>query len=269
MSRRKHEQSLEGVYEVDASGDRAEGLTMYPYSTGERRFNSEHSSSIKAAVFGTSRSGKDYTINGAIRLLACKGLRFRHASPISMVNDALAGGKLSEMTMDERRNLIRSVREDIGNMIQSNGGGLFVDEHYSFPERHGGRIISNGYYGEKLPFTRAIGYEERGYEVVFEDGWMADYDLAVYLEIDPDVVLERFRTSEGDKNNPYITTEDIRLWQLFELDRIQTLCNGYNVPLYYIYDHERSGEELAMIVSHHMRYCVNNQNKNQKGIQEV
>lgn len=144
-----------------------------------------------------------------------------------------------------------------------------MDEHFSFPETYGGVVIDNGYYGEKLPSLKDAGLEDRYYDVVFQGSWISDYDLAIYMEIDPEVVLERFRSSEGDKNNPYITKEDIRLWQLFELDRIQHICNLFSVPLYYIYNHEKSGEELSTIVMYHLRRCCNRQKKEPEIVYEV
>ena len=57
---------------------------------------------IKAAVFGTSRSGKDYTIANAQELLMNKGMVFDHISPIKLVHDELNGGKLRGMAEDEK-----------------------------------------------------------------------------------------------------------------------------------------------------------------------
>lgn len=208
---------------------------------------------IRAAIFGTSRSGKDYTIHDAQELLRDKGMDFEHISPIRLVQQGSKGQRLRDMTMDDKNSLVEKVRSIIEE--QTKGASAFIDEHYSFPEKCGGVVIDNGYYGEKLPYYREPGDEGRFYEVVFRDEWIRQYDLAVYMEIDPDVILERFRTSEGDKYNPFITAEDVRLWQLFELERIQYLCNLYGVPLFYIYDHARSGEELSMIVSHHRHRC--------------
>jgi hypothetical protein len=206
---------------------------------------------IRAAIFGTSRSGKDYTINDAQELLRDKGMDFKHVSPIHLVHQELKGQRLRDMTADDKSRLVEKVRSMIEE--QTRGASAFIDEHYSFPEKCGGVVIDNGYYGEKLPYYREPGDEGRLYEVVFCDEWIKQYDLAVYMEIDPDVILERFRTSEGDKYNPFITAEDVRLWQLFELERIQYICNLYKVPLFYIYDHTKSGDEMAMIIFHYLK----------------
>ena len=141
---------------------------------------------LNVAVFGTSRSGKDYTILDASELLSQSGLYFDHISPIKMVNEKLDGRKLSEMQYVEKRWLMDDVRQQIRSFLS--GGNVFVDEHYSFPESYNGKVITNGYYGEKLPSFKAEGLEERIYDVVFREEWIDSYDLVVYLEIDPDII---------------------------------------------------------------------------------
>ncbi len=207
--------------------------------------------SVRVAVFGTSRSGKDYTIRDAAEILAEEGALFTHISPIGMVHEELGGRRLRDMTESEKLGIVSDVRGRMEAILQDDY--VFVDEHYCFPETFGGRRIDNGYYGEKLPYRPEKGDDGRTYEVVFRGEWLEKYDMAVYMDIDPCVILDRFRTSEGDKNNPYATFDDVRLWQVFEMDRVGGLCDEYGIPMYYVYDHRKSGEELAAVVDHHMR----------------
>lgn len=205
---------------------------------------------MRVAVFGTSRSGKDYTIRDATELLQEKGMLFTHISPISMVHEELNGRKLRDLSDDEKNRMVSTVRYRMTDLLQDEY--VFVDEHYCFPETFGEERIDNGYSGEKLPYHLESGSEERAYEVVFNESWLKSYEMVVYMDIDPRVILERFRLSEGVKKNLLATYEDIRLWQTFEIDHIQDLCHSYGVPLYYIYDHKKSGEELAAVVC----YCL-------------
>ncbi len=210
----------------------------------------EDKMSVKVALFGTSRSGKDYTIHDATIELARKGMDFEHISPIKMVRTELKSRKLSNIPDNEKESIIRKVRRAIRT---SDSDYVFVDEHYCFPETYGGVRIDNGYYGEKLPYHNEIGYDDRVYEVVYGRSWISKYDMAVYMEIDPEVIVDRFRTSDGPKKNLFVTTEDVRLWQIFEIEQLQKLCRRFRVPLFYVYNHRDSGKELATIISFYLK----------------
>lgn len=207
--------------------------------------------SLKIAVFGTSRSGKDYTIHDATELLAEEGILLTHLSPIGMVHGELGGRSLRNMSNSEKNDVISTVRNRINDLLQD--GYVIVDEHYCFPETFGGRKIDNGYYGEKLPYRVEQNKGGNRYETVFEARWIKKYDLIIYLDIDPVTILDRFHSSEGDKKNLFATYEDISLWQIFEMERLEDLCNNYHIPMYYVYDPKKSGEELATIISRHLK----------------
>ena len=207
--------------------------------------------SVKVALFGTSRSGKDYTIRDATEILAEKGMLFTHVSPISMVHEELEGRKLRDMEENEKESLVAKVRSRIESMLLDEY--VFVDEHYCFPETFNGVKIDNGYYGEKLPYHTEKDSDGRVYETVFQSDWLKYYDMVVYMDIDPTVILDRFHSSEGEKNNPFATYEDVRLWQLFEIEHVGDLCRNWGIPLYYIYDHQKTGEELATVVTYSLK----------------
>ncbi|MBR4226582.1 MAG: hypothetical protein IKR86_07440 [Candidatus Methanomethylophilaceae archaeon] len=203
--------------------------------------------SARVAVFGTARSGKDHAIVTAMRLLSRRGIRSAHASPVGVLREVLAGEPLAGM--DDTRKA-RAVEEARGLMLRMDTDGvLLADEHYCFPSTYGGRRLGGSYYGEKLPFCLEGGAEGRSYEVVFEDRWMAYYDAAVYMETNPEVVVKRFHESDGGKANWFVTEEDVRLWQLFEIAHIQRLCGARGVPLFYVYGADEEGE-VETIISH-------------------
>ena len=208
--------------------------------------------SVRAAVFGTSRSGKDYTIRDATEILSGRGMFFTHISPISLVHEELNGRYLRDMPDCEKKHIINSVRKRMDFLLEDDY--VFSDEHYCFPRTFGGRRIDNGYYGEKLPYIIERGTNGRLYEVVFDEEWIRKYDLAIYMEIDPHIIQERFRSSEGDKKNNYATYEDIRYWQIYEIKKIREICDRYEKPLYYVYNPSHSGEEIEVIISQFLKY---------------
>lgn len=216
--------------------------------------------SVRVAVFGTSRSGKDYTIRDASETLAEKGMLFAHISPISLVHEELNGRKLRDMPDREKREVVNRVRVRMNNLLKDDY--VFSDEHYCFPRTFGGRKLRNGYYDEKLPYHDERGIGNRIYEVVFEKEWLKKYDLAIYLEIDPHVIVDRFRTSEGIKNNPFATYDDIHSWQMFEIEGVQKMCHEFCIPMYYVYDHNKSDEEVVAIISEYIKRETGNKNKN-------
>ena len=65
---------------------------------------------MRVAVFGTSRSGKDYTIRDATELLEEKKMLFSHISPISMVHEELDGRKLRNLSDEEKDKVVLILR---------------------------------------------------------------------------------------------------------------------------------------------------------------
>ena len=141
----------------------------------------------RVAVFGTSRSGKDYTIKGALKLLGDVP-PIRHVSPIHMVHDELHGASLKTMSQKDKQKLVDKVRDDIDDICLE--VDAVVDEHYCFPVTYGGEVVSNGYTDEKLPYDLVYdAAADRDFEVVFEDFEIRCYDAAVYMDVDPVVIL--------------------------------------------------------------------------------
>ncbi len=83
---------------------------------------------------------------------------------------------------------------------------------------------------------------------------MGEYDLAVYMEIDPSVVSNNLQLSDDHDCNNSMMPVEIRLWQLFELNNIQRLCNDISIPLFYIYDYENTETELDTVLSHYLKH---------------
>ncbi len=83
---------------------------------------------------------------------------------------------------------------------------------------------------------------------------MDEYDLTIYMEIDPVVVSKNLQLSDDPDCNNSMMPVEIRLWQLFELNNIQRLCNDSSIPLFYIYDYANTEMELQLILSHYLKH---------------
>ena len=201
----------------------------------------------RIAVFGISRSGKDYTIEGAVDRLTAAGKRYCHLSMIGTVHDLLKGRKLREMSKMDKLALMDRVHMEMDSI--SLMCSTIVDEHYCFPGTYGGKVIHTDYTEEKLPFREFYDEDlESTYEIVFDESELKKYRLVVFLDIDPEVVLERFRTSEGCKHNDYITLKDVKNWILFEKSNLRLLCRKYGIPFFTLNDPTTSSADLVRII---------------------
>lgn len=198
----------------------------------------------RIAIFGTSRSGKDHTIKGAVPILWSHGKRYGHVSLIGQVHNILDGNKLSHMNEPEKEELMKAVRKEIDDLALKES--IFVDEHYCFPKTYGGKTIHNQYVDEKLPYREVYDKDlDRTYEVVFKDYHLNGYDAVYYLDINSETLLDRFRNSEAEKRNEEITKDDIHSWKQFERFEIQRLCDQKDVPFIRLTDPSTISEELA------------------------
>lgn len=199
---------------------------------------------LRIAVFGISRSGKDYTIEGAVKLLSERRRKFSHVSLIKEVYALLDGRKLSQMGDNEKRALMEEARVNIDS--KSAMSNLIVDEHYSFPHTYGGKVIHNGYVDEKIPFREIYDDElDLLYEVVFDEAELEKYDKVFFLDIEPAIVLDRFRKSEGCKCNNDITLRDVRSWILFEKYNLMSLCSKHRIPFNCLKGSDMTSEQLV------------------------
>lgn len=191
-------------------------------------------------LFGVSRSGKNYTIDDFIGLAKADGVEFIHLSPMDMIRSGLNGHRLRDMSDDEKRILVGKVRNEIDYM--SKNRNVIVDEHYCYPATFGGKKLENGYYDEKLPYDifRRPGYRT-DYEVVFPRFESLKYDLLAVMNLDPRIIVERSRTSEGTKYNPFVTADEIEEWQKAETEGLGLESS---VPIVPITDPLASGIQL-------------------------
>lgn len=188
-------------------------------------------------LFGVSRSGKNYTIDDFIAISRNNGIDFVHLSPMDMIRDRLDGRKLRDMPESEKRMLVNEVRNEIDLVAVDHN--VIVDEHFCYPATFGGKKLENGYYDEKLPYDiLRIPDHRTDYEVVFPRFESRKYDLFAVMCIEPEIIVQRSKTSEGAKYNPYVTAEEIGEWQRVEIEGLEFESN---VPVIPITDPRASG----------------------------
>ena len=206
---------------------------------------------IRVALFGISRSGKNYTIEDFLQLVGNDGLSFIHLSPMDMIRDRLGSRRLKDMPLGDKVDLVNEVRNEIDRICKNNN--VIVDEHYCYPSTFGGKELDNGYFDEKLPHNilKMCGHDT-DYEVVFPDTEYCKYDLFLCMNIDPGIIVERCRTSEGVKRNDEITIEQAKKWQQVEI--MGAFQKGNNIEgLSLIDDPKKSGEQVYRAVSDYLR----------------
>lgn len=200
---------------------------------------------MRVALFGISRSGKNYTIEDFLERARAEGMDFIHLSPMDMIRGRLGSRRLRDMSLEEKTQLVKEVRDEIDRMAEEYN--VIVDEHYCYPSTFGGKRLDNGYFDEKLPhdILKVKGHDS-DYEVVFPRFEYDKYDLILCMDIDPSIIVDRCRTSEGAKRNDDITVEQAERWQQVEVDG--ALREGHTVKGSLITDPKRSGKQVFDVV---------------------
>lgn len=140
---------------------------------------------------------------------------------------------------------------DLARKLYQKGLELIVTEkHYCLPKQYEYR----NYRHLKTDTVHNNTCTSKLYDIIFDEKEMGEYDLAVYMEIDPSVVSNNLQLSDDHDCNNSMMPVEIRLWQLFELNNIQRLCNDISIPLFYIYDYENTETELDTVLSHYLKH---------------
>ncbi|MCL2712548.1 MAG: hypothetical protein FWD37_04670 [Methanomassiliicoccaceae archaeon] len=182
--------------------------------------------SLRVAVFGISRSGKDYSIGKVTEALSDIGLNFVHYPCIPTVRDysfPILNKEFKDTSPREKGRLMEIFRRKISD--RENIPFLIQDEHCCFPATYGGKPLVNDYTKAKFPFEMMKDPDNsRVYEVVLKEEWISNCEMVFYLRPDPSVIKDRMLNSDGPKRNTQITTEDIDLWMKFEIELLSVMC---------------------------------------------
>jgi len=188
-------------------------------------------SSLRVAVFGISRSGKDYTIKKVIETMGALGMNLAHYPGVPTIREyslSVLGKEFVNTTEEEKGCLMDIFRRNIFDRRKT--PFLIQDEHYCYPVLYGGKPLVNEYTAAKFPFKlKKDAGDLREYEVMLEERWIRGCDMIFYLHPDPEEIIERMRNSEGAKRNMQITSEDIFCWMEFEVSSLKEICARYDL----------------------------------------
>jgi len=163
---------------------------------------------MKIAIYGTSRSGKDYLISHVLSHFNEVGISAIHLPGSSTLNGlAMEGyGRNFKQLRESEKHLLREEFTCIVDQADTKHDVVFVDGHYSFPDKD-------------------------GFNVVFTDSDKYCYDHFFYLDTLTELILDNSRNSSCEKKNLEIQPHDIDQWKAYEIKAMQNVCECLNKEL--------------------------------------
>lgn len=158
---------------------------------------------MRIGVYGVSRSGKSYLIDKILQRL-----------PLKSINGSQRLSQISGVKVEEFKNLSdgekRNCRCELINQLREEFpyDDLVIDGHYCFLPKEG-----------------------KEYDVVFTENDLNFYDIFLYLDTPVDIILERFRNSDGFRKNLTITSEEIEDWKEYEIRELRKHCQSQDKDL--------------------------------------
>lgn len=153
---------------------------------------------MKFAIYGVSRSGKNYLIERLVNYFQERGTALKHINGSEILKELAIKiyEKEFKLLNDEEKDSLRKefvVRLDAA---EKEYGHIVVDGHYAF-------------YNQKGELFK-----------VFTESDKNAYETFFYLETEPSAVIERMRTSIGDKRNEEMTEMQVAVWQDYEISKM-------------------------------------------------
>lgn len=158
---------------------------------------------MKIAIYGISRSGKNYFIDKALKYFQERGTKLHYISGSQTLNEMAERnyGKAFQFLSPNEKQLLREDFAKKLNVQEKIHENIVVDGHYAF-------------YDEKKNLYR-----------VFTEFDRDAYDCFFYMYALPSDILMRMRSSEGEKRNEAISEEQIDCWQNYEISEMsEVLC---------------------------------------------
>ena len=158
---------------------------------------------MRIGIYGVSRAGKSYLISKVLDRFPVKSIngseRLSQISGVSIEDFKKLNEKEKEFC---RRQLINQLKEEFPC------DDLIIDGHYCF-----------------------LTQDSEEFEVVFTEYDLNFYDIFLYLDTPADIILERFRNSEGFRKNLTITIQDIEAWKEYEIRELKKQCQTLDKDL--------------------------------------
>ncbi|WP_261857062.1 hypothetical protein [Photobacterium sanguinicancri] len=158
---------------------------------------------MKIAIYGVSRSGKDYLIDRVVNHLNLNSdIKACHIEGSKTLNSIAfeTYGRSFKSLCESDKVALRKKFVDIVNQKEKEYQLVIVDGHYSF-------------------------INENSYNVVFTDEDKNTYDHFFYLDTPSHMIIKFARNSGGEKRNLDITEEQVFNWKLYEKDELQKVCS--------------------------------------------
>lgn len=167
---------------------------------------------MKFAIYGVSRSGKDYFIDALVRYFLANGEQLYHvkgSETLNLLALKIYGVKFNQCDDAQKCNLRQQFVERI-NEIETEHKHVVVDGHYSFFD------------------------DQKTLHSVCTQSDISCYDKFFYLDSEPKQIIERMKNSSESKRNDNFTEEDIQYWQNYEIDHFTKVLLEHDKELHII-----------------------------------
>lgn len=153
---------------------------------------------MKFAIYGVSRSGKNYLIEPLVDYFQKKDVPLMHINGSGILKELAQQiyAKDFKVLSEAEKDILRKefvVRLDAA---EKEYGNIVVDGHYAF-YNEGGELFK-----------------------VFTESDKNAYDVFFYLETKPSEIIQRMRNSLGDKRNEEMTEAQVAVWQDYEISEM-------------------------------------------------
>lgn len=160
---------------------------------------------MKIAIYGVSRSGKNYLIENILRNIGDKIYHLKGSETLNDLSYKYYSCSLNK-TNEIQKGFLRKEFVKLLLEKEEQFGNVIVDGHYSFIEKNNYRIVCT------------------------EDDKNA-YDLFCYLDTPSSMIIDFTRNSIGSKRNEEITEEAVRNWKEYEKYKMQVMCDDMEKEL--------------------------------------
>ncbi len=167
---------------------------------------------MKLAIYGVSRSGKDFFITKLVELFKKNGVLLKHIKGSQTLNN-LALQKYNDKFKSLNESQQNELRKEFVSFVEDKEkqfGNIVVDGHFSFYDSQN-NIVS-----------------------VFSDHDLNCYDKFFYLDTDSNKVVEYSRNSVGEKKNEYIIENQVDAWKNYEIESLEHLLINENKDLHIV-----------------------------------
>ncbi|AIZ79737.1 haloacid dehalogenase-like hydrolase [Actinobacillus equuli] len=157
---------------------------------------------MKIAVYGVSRSGKDYLLERVVAHLTAQGISAVHIKGSATLNELSNQeyGIPLKQADEEKRTVLRNHFIDIVEKTSLTHDVVFVDGHYAF-------------------------IDETGFNTVFTKADKYCYDHFFYLDTLTKKIVEFSRNDPRRPQDLTIQTDKIAAWKCFEIKGLGAACD--------------------------------------------